>query len=438
MTSSRLERGIDALGLALLKLGLGAFILHAGFSHVSDDDYARTVIAQQFAHAPRLDPSGTSWLPLPFWVTGGAMAVFGTSIAVARGTALVLGGAAVAAAYLALREGGARRGVALAAAALAAATPWDLWLGAAPVPEGWAGALVGAGLVAMTSVRARAWAGAALFAGALSRYEAWPACAAFAALAARDVVKGPPWMRSRCAAGALLALAGPLAWMGWNAHAHDGPLHFVTRVTRFRQAIGAADVSLSEKILGYPRALVLESPVVAALGVVALVGLLRSPALRRRWTWPVGAVGFVLGFLVWGDVRDGAPTHHAARALVAVTWVVVAAGVDALAAAGDALVARAWPARPRALVALAVSAAAIVGTVRGWTPFPGNGDGERRETQLARGEDLRRRRVVAADVTPCAFEHFALLAAWQEPERARVLPRTGAAVTEACPAVLEH
>jgi hypothetical protein len=60
----------DVAALCLLKAAIGAWLLARGFSHVSDDDYARTVIAEQFAHAPRLDPSGTSWLPLPFWVAG--------------------------------------------------------------------------------------------------------------------------------------------------------------------------------------------------------------------------------------------------------------------------------------------------------------------------------------------------------------------------------
>ena len=46
-------------------------MLHLGFSHVSDDDYARVVIAERFAHAPHLDPSATSWLAATaFWMRG--------------------------------------------------------------------------------------------------------------------------------------------------------------------------------------------------------------------------------------------------------------------------------------------------------------------------------------------------------------------------------
>ena len=85
------NRYIDAAILALAKVAVSLWVLRLGFSHVSDDDFARTVIAQTFAGAPKLDPSGTSWLPLPFWLTGGAMMVLGRSIAVARGVAIALG-----------------------------------------------------------------------------------------------------------------------------------------------------------------------------------------------------------------------------------------------------------------------------------------------------------------------------------------------------------
>ncbi|MEO8796345.1 MAG: hypothetical protein ABI551_00540, partial [Polyangiaceae bacterium] len=76
-------RAWDARGAALVfvvKLAVSFWVLRLGFSHVSDDDYARAVISEQFAHAPSLDPSGTSWLPFPFWLTGSVMMVFGRSL----------------------------------------------------------------------------------------------------------------------------------------------------------------------------------------------------------------------------------------------------------------------------------------------------------------------------------------------------------------------
>ena len=52
-------------------------VLALGFDHISDDDFARVTIAQTFASHPKVDPSGTSWLPFPFWAMGAAMLLFG-------------------------------------------------------------------------------------------------------------------------------------------------------------------------------------------------------------------------------------------------------------------------------------------------------------------------------------------------------------------------
>jgi hypothetical protein len=424
----------------VVKVAIGAFILHQGFSHVSDDDYARTVIAEQFAHSPALDPSGTSWLPLPFWLAGGAMGVVGRSLAVARAVALALGAAAVAAPYLAMRAVGMARRSALAATALTMAVPYSAWLGVATVPEGWFGALVGAAALAAHVERARPWAAIALLAGSLSRYEAWPACAVMAVLCVWTAARGERGRYKRELAWALVAVAGPIAWMAWNAHAHGSPLHFVARVTTFRRAIGAASVPFADKVLGYPRALFEETPEVVALGVVGLASLALEP-LRGRWSWAAGTALLVLGFLVWGDVHDGAPTHHAARALAPVWWILVAMGIDALDVLGRRFVGS--PRSPRRAFQLG-GAAAIAGIAwcamlpSRWARSPGRSEAERRDSQIARGLDMRTRGVAGAEVTPCAFEHFALLAAWGKPERATIRPRTNAAVTAECPRVVEQ
>jgi hypothetical protein len=427
------ERLLDALALVLLKLTVGACVLHAGFTHVSDDDYARTVIAQQFAHAPRLDPSGTSWLPAPFWLEGGAMLVFGRSLEVARAVAVVFGAASVAAPYLAMRALGLSRLAAVLATAFAMTTPWNAWLGVATVPEGWVGALVAAALLVTPLAGGRPWAAAGLLLGALSRYETWPACALLAVLCTVRAARGGRVGRElACAA---VAVAGPLAWMAWNAHAHGSAVHFVARVTTFRQSIGAASVPLADKLLGYPRALVVDMPVAAAFAVVGAVAAFAIPSVRQRWAWPVATSLTVLALLIWGDVHDGAPTHHAARALVAVGWVLVAWGVDAVFALRE----RAGRGRSRGLAAGLVALAAIAGTVTvlGRPSPPGQGELEDREPQLARGRDMGARHVKSATIIPCSFEHFALLAAWGEPERATVQPRTGAPPTPDCPLVSE-
>ena len=446
----RRGRNLDLLALCALKLAVGLWVLAHGFTHVSDDDYSRTVIAEQFAHVPRLDASGTSWLPVPFWIEGAAMMVFGRTLWVSRAVAVILGTASVAAPYAALRCAGSSRMVTLFAVGTAMLIPWNVWLGVAAVPEGWVGALIAASAIGMREPRARPWAAAGLLVASLSRYEAWPACALMVGLSlfsSRSALG-----RKREIACALVAACGPLAWMAWNAHAHGSAVHFLARVSAFRRAVGAADVPVSEKLLGYPSALLLETPEVAVLGLVGLAGVAMTarPRLRRgvvntwerelraRWTWPAVVAAAIGAFLICGDLKDGAPTHHAARALASLWWILVAMGVDAVAALG----ARLGSTPERRTVALAAAAAATVAwCVRlpaRWNAFPGRTDSEQRGAQIARGLAMRERAVASAEITPCSFEHFALIAAWGEPEKASVEKRTGEPPTPECPKVVER
>jgi hypothetical protein len=446
---SALRRGLTAdfalVGLLVaLKLAVDAWILRAGFTHVSDDDYARTVIAQQFAHAPHLDPSGTSWLPLPFWITGAWMGVFGRSLDAARGIAIVLGALGVVAPYAAMRTVRVPRAAAAAATAVAGVLPWSAWLGVATVPDGWTAALIGAGAIAMTDDHARPWAAVALLFASLSRYEAWPACAVLALFCGLRIVErssrragapasdnGMPTVRREVAC-ALVAVAGPMLWMAWNAHAHGHPLHFIARVTTFRRAVGAADVAWSDKLLGYPRALFEETPEVALLGACGVAGILSSAELRRRWQWSAASALAVLAFLIAGDLGDGAPTHHPARALGSLWWILAGMGIDALRVAMSSTGAIR---RASAVAAILVAAGWTLLLPARWAAAPGRSDLERRDAQIARGLELRARGTQAADITPCQFEHFALIAAWAEPERARVRPRTQEPLTIDCPLV---
>jgi len=432
---------LDVVALATAKVALGAVVLHLGFSHVSDDDYARTVIAERFAHTPHLDPSATSWLPLPFWITGAAMMALGRSLEVARAVAIVLGALSVAVPYAAMRVAGVPRAASLAATAVAMALPWNAWLGVATVPEAWTGALAGAAMVAMVEPRARAWACGALLAASLSRYETWPACAVLAALCATAAMRGH---RARNLVLGLLAIAGPLLWMLWNAHAHGSPLHFLARVGAFRRAIGAAEQPLPSKLLAYPLALLTETPEAAALGAVGAVGLCASPTLRRRWLGAAACVLATMMFLVAGDVRDGAPTHHPERALSPLWWVLVGMGADTIAAAAHLKDARSraglglLTARAGTGLLAACALAWCVSLPSRWSRAPGETEVERRDIPIARGRDMRKRSAASAEITPCSFEHFALIAAWGRPEDARLLPSLHRPPTAECPLVDER
>jgi hypothetical protein len=226
--------------------------------------------------------------------------------------------------------------------------------------------------------------------------------------------------------------------MAWNAYAHGSPLHFLARVRSFRHAIGAADLPLRDKLLGYPRSLAQETPEVGLLGALGIAGVVFEPQLRARWRWALLGSGVVLFFLIVGDVRDGAPTHHPARALSPLWWVLVGCGVDAAATLSARAAWGRW-ARTLAGAAAGVVAFGWLASLPGrWIAAPGESEAERRDVQIARGSDLRARDVAGADVTPCAFEHFALLASWGRPERATLHERTGTPPTPACPIVVER
>lgn len=458
--------GLHALACVLARAG--------GFDHVSDDDFARVTIAQAFAHAPKLDPSGTSWLPFPFWLLGGLMLAFGRSLAVAQAGSIALASLAATAPYLALCFAGVPRARALFATAFALATPWCIWLAAAPVPESFTASLTAAGAIGLATARSprggqaradedaatapsaaapdaagdRARPGApraasvaapALFAAAiaaasLSRYEPWPVAATLAIALAIAGARSTGRRRGLLVALAVLAAVGPLAWMAWNAHAHDGPLHFFRRVSSFKRAIGAGADDTLDALLLYPRLLLTTRPEVAIPVVFLLFPAMRDPAVRRRWGLPLVAVAAQIAFLAYGNARDGAPAHHPERALLGATVLlalfVADAGfsklremVDGATRDGHALAARG--------AAACVAVAWVISSVRGYDP-PGAGALEDRRAQLARGAELRADGARSIAVTPCAYEHFALIAAFGAPERVRIEP---ARPSSECPGV---
>ncbi len=206
-------------------------------------------------------------------------------------------------------------------------------------------------------------------------------------------------------------------------------------MSTFRRAIGAANVPLRDKLLGYPRALVAETPEAAVLGVAGGIGLFFSPRLRSRWSWSTASAVAILAFLIEGDVRDGAPTHHPERALAAVWWVLTGLGIDAMA---EVMASRRSVQPPLVALGAAATLAWCASLPARWRVCPGNTDAERRDAQIARGLDMRARGVSSAEITPCAYEHFALLAAWAEPERARLNPPLHLPVTADCPRVIDR
>lgn len=331
------------------RLAADAVAWGLGFRAVSDDDFARVVIAQGFARTPQLDPSGTSWLPLPFWLTGSIMAVVGRELLVARAVALALGVVASLLIFESARwllgatpsDPGRR---ALAGAVIATALPWSARLGIATVPELLAAActLFAAASMAPGGPPTRRLVGAiALGAACLCRYEPWFVVVPFATFTIADAVRARDARRDRrtlaIASGA--ALVAPAAWIAWNHHAHGDALAFVARVASYKRALGEGNTGLLDTAKGTLASLVSAEPELSLAALFLLVGarLVAKGAIRvpPAWKRPLLVFAVAIAGLVAAGARDGAPTHHPERALLApillAAVLVGAAGHDAFA-----------------------------------------------------------------------------------------------------------
>jgi hypothetical protein len=410
-------------------------VLALGFDHVSDDDYARVTIAEAFAHHPRLDPSGTSWLPVPFWTLGAIMAVFGRSLAVARGASIAIASLAALLPYLALRSAGSTRPRALAGVAFAMLSPWSVWLGAATVPESFTASATAAAAIALGAAggreRARVGFALALLAACLSRYEPWPVAAVLALVLAARAWKD---RSATSIASALLVALGPILWMAWNLHAHGDALHFFARVSRFKQALGEGSTSTLSALLLYPRLLFTTRPDVVAgftCAVVAARAFLTSAEARARWGVPLACAVAQIVFLACGNARDGAPAHHAERALLGTTFILAMCAADLLVQALPTAHSRARSATVG--IAVLLFTAWAITTVRALGDVPGSSAYDARGPQIERGRALRSESALV--ITPCAYEHFALIAAYGAPEQVETRPSTGLEVLATCPLV---
>ena len=438
----------DAAWVGLVKGAAAAVVLAWGFSAVSDDDYARVVIAEEWAAAPKLDPSGTSWLPLPFWITGLAMMAFGRSLEVARGVAIGQGVLAALIVFVAARWITEDRRASLAGAIAAAIFPWSARLGVATVPELPAAALALLGAASLVPPAPPGWpalsleragsrslpppgrmliGGAALAGSTLSRYDAWPIAAAFSIAALYLAVRGDPETPGRGRAAltrilaAALALAGPVAWIVWNHHAHGSALHFLERVAAYRRALGGSgEGGALSALFAYPEAFVRHEP--ELVGVLVLIAFLiaASPRLRppflaarlRRYALPAAFFFGQIALLSAAMVRDGAPTHHPERALLSAMLLLAIA-------AGDfgSHVALLAPRRARPLLALAIAAWLLPAALH-YYPWLRLEDFANRKDEVAIGRAAR-------DLVPPGdrvllevtdYGYFAVMAAFARPE----------------------
>lgn len=416
--SARHGAPIDAAGVLVAKGLVASLTLALGFHALSDDDFARVVIAQRWAEAPSLDPSGTSWLPLPFWLSGAAHGVFGMSFDVARSTAIQLGALGALLVWRAALLCTESRAAALVGALIAVVFPYSAWLSVATVPEGWTAAL---GVYALATQVPRASLGErvagafALMAATLSRYEAWslvPVFAALSLLRARREGARELWPVA-------LALLGPLAWLVHGALHHGSATFFVARVAAYRRALGDDATPLALRLLRQPWAVIRAEPELVSATIVVVLGAARAARSLSWARWrPLGLGALaLLAFLTVGDLRDGAPTHHGERAVLLI-W------LGAALLLGDAAVSLVGASRGARLVtgALALAACVIATTVvRPWYA--------RRDAFVDRRAELAAGAAARAAVGPTArlavdaddFGFFATIAGWGAPSRAVAL-----------------
>ena len=404
----------NARELALLLATRGIACVAAwqqGFRALSDDDYARISIAQRFAHTPHFDPTGTSWLPAPFWAYGAAFRLFGTGLGVARATAIVAGMCATVLVYVAARLIGIDKFGALLGAALSCLIlNYSGLLGIAPLPEVPCAALLlfAAATLVRPESNLRGLGGLALIAATLSRYEAWPIALVFAAFCCWDALRKGQVAFAACAA---LALVGPAAWLLLGRLEHGSALFFVARVTAYRRALGGPEASTLKQLLEYPWLALRDEP--SAWGVWLIFAFMRpKEAYPGRFGRCELALLAMLGFLMLGSIRDGVPTHHAGRVLLPIWFFVCIAG-------GHAFAVRATSGVRRLSVAVVV---ALMGTTAFSPGLITLDEGfAQRSNELAAGVAARKYTSSALAIDTADYGYFAVQAGFGSPIGTTVL-----------------
>lgn len=319
---------VGAAGALVLALSV-ACLIHQGFVGISHDDAARTLIAAEFSRAPSLDPTQSSWLPVPAYLLGTALRVHPSLSLLPQTFSLLAGITACMLAALLARAAGGRAPGTVVSVVWTAAWRWTVVTSASPgVPEMLTVALLLAAAIPLavplhrggrpSAVGAMA-SGLALAMACGCRYEAWfaaPALVLAYGIVSRD--------RRGAALLATMALSVPIAWVAINAARHGDPLEFVHRVEAFRRTQGLppwiARVGL------YPRLLATEAGamiVLAGVGMGMALSHGRGPdAVVRLCAAPAVTI---VGALVWTEARGGGATHHPARALLPVVWLLVPA-----------------------------------------------------------------------------------------------------------------
>jgi hypothetical protein len=390
-----------------VSLALSAWLAARGFVAISDDDFSRTVIAQALAeHVPSwkvlLDPSRTSWLPLPFWLTG-AVQVFGPSFALARVTSALLTAATSVGVLRALEHAGVSPRHAFLGVLLAMLNPWHLFASAAAVPEAYTANLVAIAVIGLASAEGPTmWHAAALIAATLCRYEPWLLALPFAGITLETSLRS---QQRRSAWITPASLLGPLVWIAWNGITRDSPFNFYHRVSNYKAAYDAATGGAGSHLASLWH---------QAPEVLLLVPMLALLFLRARR--PAIALLSMCALLLLAELKNGAPTHHGERVWLPAMTAALAFLPHALQSATP------WKQH------LGTTVLALLFVVRLLAPLPFDSS---RAALVKQGEALRDAPRVT--ITRCAYEHYAVMAGYGYPSRVTELAAEPNA--SACPRV---
>jgi hypothetical protein len=251
------------------------------------------------------------------------LSCFGASLAKARVVAFVLGLLGAMGAWTAGRWLGLSRKASLLGVIIGCALPYAAWLGVATTPDYFASILIllACSSLARSCLHIRTFGAAAIFVATLSRYEAWPVAATWAVFTSIEAVRSKNW---RFAALVLLVLAAPLGWMLHGATQHCDALFFVKRVVGYRRALGVVDGGAVSHLVATPTHLLKDAPELWTIAAVSAIGALlrKQRPFRRHWLRPLLAVFSIAVFLIAGDWRDGAATHHVGRSLLPI-WLFI-------------------------------------------------------------------------------------------------------------------
>jgi hypothetical protein len=322
LKSARLELGLAAVSLAAVSIAASAFVNHSGWTLYYGDAEAHLNIARRIvdSRTPGYDQIGTVWLPLPhllavplvsndrLWRNGLAGAIPSSACFVIAGVFL----------FAAMRRAAQSSIAALAALTLFALNPNLLYLQSTPMTE----PIFMAALMALLystilfrethSFAALAGAGIAGLAASLTRYEGWfliPFVAVYFLFAAhrRGIVAAFVF--------GVIALLGPLYWLGHNWWLYGNPLEF------FNGPYSAQAIyqrALEQRVPPYPgdhdwanaaRYFAPAARLCAGWGAVIVAAAGLPGVLNKRLFWPVFLAALPPVFYVWSLHSGGTPIY---------------------------------------------------------------------------------------------------------------------------------